>query len=134
MKAKLNYGFFRFFKRICLYMAGNSCLINYKVRRFIYKMCGVHIGKNVFIGTNVYFDELNLNGIYIDDNSFITRGVVILSHFLNSENGSFDLGNVHIGKNTFIGVNTIIVKPISIGSNVILGGVVLMFLIFLTML
>ena len=37
-------------------------------------------------------------------------------------NGSFDLGDVHIGKNTFIGINTIIVKPVAIGSNVILGG------------
>ena len=121
MQAKLNYGLKRFFTRIVLHIAADSYLINYRVRRFLYRLAGVNIGKNVFIGTNCYFDELNLKGIYLDDNSFVTRGCVILSHFLNSDDGSFELGNVHSSKGSFLGVNSIITKPVCIGENSIVG-------------
>lgn len=121
MQSKLNYGVKRFIKRILLNIASHSCIINYKVRRFIYKKCGIKIGKNVFIGKDVYFDEINLSGITIGDNCFITKGTVVLSHFLNPKTRVFENGEVVIEKNVFIGVNTIISKPVKIGENTIIG-------------
>ena len=121
MQAKLNYVLKRFFTRIVLHMASDSNLINYRVRRFLYRLVGVNIGKNVFIGTNCYFDELNLKGIYLDDSCFVTRDCVILSHFMNSKDGSFELGTVRLSKGAFLGVNSIISKPVSIGVNSIVG-------------
>ena len=121
MQAKLHYGIKRLLIRIILHIASNSCLINYKVRRFLYRFVGVDVGKNVFIGTNCYFDELNLSGIHLGDNCFVTRGGVLLTHFLNPVNGNFELGDVFIGKGCFLGMNSTIVKPIFIGEKSIIG-------------
>lgn len=121
MQTKLNYGIKRLFIRILLSVARESVFINYKIRRFLLKKAGIKIGRNVFIGENVFFDELNLSGITIGDNSFVTRDVKVLSHFLNTKKFIFENGDVKIGENVFIGVGTIIAKPVKIGSNVIIG-------------
>lgn len=45
----------------------------------------------------------------------------MLTHFKDSETGGFILGDVYIGDETFVGLNTFIVKPVTIGSNCIIG-------------
>ena len=51
----------------------------------------------------------------------MTAGVKIISHLKNSKSGKWEYGTVHIGKNLFLGMNTLIVKPIHIGDNSIIG-------------
>ena len=121
MYAKLNYGLKRLFKRGVLQFASNAWFINYRIRNLLYKFVGIDIGKRCFIGRNVYFDELNLQGIHIGNHVTITMGCAILSHFLNTETGSFELGEVFIGDDVFIGMNSIIAKPVVIGKDTVVG-------------
>lgn len=86
-------------------------------------MVGVHIGNNCFIGQFVLFDDLYPEKIYIGDNTKVTSGTKILTHFYNTDKNTFEVGEVHIGNNCFIGMNTLITKPITIGDYTIVGAV-----------
>lgn len=87
----------------------------------IFRRLGVSIAENVFVEQHVYFDELAPNRIHIGRGSKITRGVTCLTYFIDPLTGSFVLGDVFIGNNSFIGLNTIITKPMRIGDNCIIG-------------
>lgn len=82
------------------------------------------VGKGVFIGRGVRFDKI-LNGalITIEDGAYITSGVTILCHDASSVQrlGYFFAAPVVIGKNSFIGVNSIIMPGVKIGNNAIIG-------------
>lgn len=92
--------------------------------------------KGVTIGDNVSFYEPNTN--YIDtqkpwlikigNNVEITRGVVIITHdyawsVIKQLDGEIigSRGEVSIGNNVFIGMNTVILNGVKIGNNVIIG-------------
>lgn len=100
----------------------NNPLCTNKIRRWALCICGARIGKNTFIGQNVYFDVLAIQNIDIGENCYITQNCSILSHFYDSEKRSFYFGNVKIGNNVFLGMNSLICKPICIGDNCIVGG------------
>ena len=121
MEAELNYGLKRFFTRLVLQIASDSWFVNYRLRVFLYRLVGIDIGKNCFIGRNVYFDELNLKGIHIGNHVILTMGTTLLSHFLNSKQGCFELGEVFIEDDAFIGLNTLITKPVRIGKKSVIG-------------
>lgn len=91
---------------------------------------GCSIGNNTRFfdpkGTEVDITKPEL--IHIGDNVQITSGCKILSHgfdwyVLNGVYGDIlgSAGEVNIGNNVFIGVNTIILKGSTIGDNVIVG-------------
>lgn len=40
---------------------------------------------------------------------------------MNPDTGSYDRGKVHIHKRAYLGMNTLIVKPVTIGENAIIG-------------
>lgn len=94
-----------------------------KVRPWFVKMGGVDLSdyKSVFIGSNVIFDTLRPDLIHIAGNTIITTGTVILSHFYNTSTKKFEFGDVFIGRNVFIGCNSIVCKPIEIGDCSIIG-------------
>lgn len=48
-------------------------------------------------------------------------GVKIVTHFMNPTTGNYDRGKVYIGKRVYVGMNTLIVKPVSIGDDAIVG-------------
>ncbi len=80
--------------------------------------------KTVFIGTSVLFDNLKNVTTSIGDNVFITSGVKIINHFpiITSEGVSeFSTGNVVIEDNVFIGMNALVIKPITIGKGAVIG-------------
>lgn len=110
--------------KILLHMVMNNPICTSKLRRRVLIFCGAKIGKNTFIGQNVYFDPLAIQRISIGENSYITQNVSILTHFYDTDR-KFSFGDVKIGDNCFIGMNTLICKPISIGNNCIIGGGVL---------
>lgn len=94
-------------------------------KRYIFaKWGGVIInGQHSFIGKNVSFDSVFPECITLENNVHITNGCVFLTHFMDTsrEDLSWKKGYIHIGENVFIGTNTIIAKPISIGGNSIIG-------------
>ena len=48
-------------------------------------------------------------------------GVRIVTHFMNPKTGSYDRGQVHVGKGAYIGMGTMVVKPVTIGEGAIVG-------------
>lgn len=84
---------------------------------------GLKIGNNVFIAHDVFIDPGFPWLISIDDNCTLTSGVVILAHDACTKKhlGYTKIGRVTIGKNTFIGVRSIILPDTTIGDNVIIG-------------
>lgn len=121
-KVPRQYNLMRLFRRLICAFASNSYLLTSKSRRLLYKYGGgIKIGRDTFIGRNVYFDELAPESITIGKCCHITQGVQILTHFISTEDGCFYTDEIIIDDNTFIGMNTIITKPIKIGKNCIIG-------------
>lgn len=93
-------------------------------------MGGVNIKnyKKTFIGENVTFDTNYPEDIIIEDGAHIGLRCIIITHFKNpnklgfdTASGGYDYGKVTIGKNSWMGANTIICKPIKIGEGSIIG-------------
>jgi maltose O-acetyltransferase len=92
---------------------------------------GISIGRNSFISPTVYLDTHLPGKISIGENCYITRNVMILCHsdtkiggplgIWRSLGGRREYGDVTIGKNVFIGVNSVILPGVKIGDNVIIG-------------
>lgn len=80
---------------------------------------------HLFVGEGVILDRVNPGGIEIGSWTTLATGVVILSHFLDSDlpqvGFRFHNGRVKIGQACFIGANTVICRGISIGDNSIIG-------------
>lgn len=100
-------------------------------RSMICKWGGVNImnPKKTEIGTNVVFDTMAPENITIEEGVIISTGCKIISHYLDPEKmtpqdrleNKYPLGQVRIKKNAFIGMGTLIVKPVTIGENAIIG-------------
>lgn len=87
------------------------------------KLGGVDIlnPSKTFIGENVIFDTNYPEDITIEEGVRLTVGVCIVTHFMNPQTNTYDRGKVHIKKCAYLGMNTLIVKPVTIGENSIIG-------------
>lgn len=126
MYAKRTYGIKRLFRKILFHIATNMPFLKAEFRAKIHKVAGVNIvnTKNTFIGYGVFFDDLYPEKITIEEGTFITMGCKVLSHFVDTSWRDYKhmkIGEVHIGKNVFIGMNVVIVKPVQIGEGSIIG-------------
>ena len=92
-------------------------------RPMVCKLGGVKIidYKNTFIGDEVLFDTNYPEDIIIEKGVRLTVGVKIVTHFMNPTTGSYDRGKVHICKGAYLGMCTMVVKPVTIGENAIIG-------------
>ena len=81
------------------------------------------IGRQYYIGKGVKFDAVAPERITIDNHVHITSGCVLLTHYLDTTSSGINwkYGDIYIGKDVFIGMNTIISKPCRIGDGVIIG-------------
>ena len=87
----------------------------------IIKIGGVNFKGRAFIGANVTFDGIHPEMITIGNGATITHGTCILTHFYSVKDNTYYLGNVNIGDNVFIGMNTLIVNAVNIGDNAVIG-------------
>jgi acetyltransferase-like isoleucine patch superfamily enzyme len=94
----------------------------------LHKIRGVkiHNVRNVRILANVVLDTLYPELIEMEEYSSISRGSVILAHwvttdFLKEKIGGPYFGRVHIGKGVSIGVNVVILPGVTIGEGSIVG-------------
>lgn len=85
------------------------------------RLTGIHIWKCYFIGHLVLFDDLYPGNIFIGDATTVTSETKIITHLYNLETASYDVDEVHIGNNCFIGMNTSICKLVVIGNNTCVG-------------
>lgn len=86
----------------------------------------VNIGDNVFF--NNYCSINCLGTVKIGDNTIFGEGVKLYdhNHRYKDKNGfiknqGFNIGKITIGKNCWIGSNTIILNNVEIGDNVVIG-------------
>ena len=92
-------------------------------RSLIVKWGGVNVynPQKTFIGERVVFDTNYPQDIIIEEGVRITVGCVLLTHFMESAAGTYSRGKIIIKKNAYIGCNTVICKPVTIGENAIVG-------------
>lgn len=77
--------------------------------------------KRTFVGEDVTFDTNYPQDITIEEGVRLTSGVKIVTHFMNPSTGCYNRGRVYIGRGAYIGMNTLIVKPVCIGDNAVVG-------------
>lgn len=83
-----------------------------------------HIQKDTVIESGVKLDKLNRQGIHIGSGCLIASGTTILSHehIFVKPDGSYYFQDTFIGKNCFIGVNSLICPGVRIGNQCVIGG------------
>lgn len=118
--ATADFSFIRIFRKFMITLSCSAFLHN-KLRLKLLKWGGVNIMGDVFIGANVTFDGIHPELIKIGNGTLITTGTCILSHFYSVSDSKFYLGEVKIGENVFIGMNTLIVNAVNIGNNAVIG-------------
>lgn len=92
-------------------------------RATICKLGGVQIynPSKTFIGEDVIFDTDYPEDIIIEEGVRITARCILLTHFMTPSTGSYARGQIIIKRGAYIGANTIICKPVTIGENAIIG-------------
>lgn len=121
---------FKRIKKILLINLSQSPWFSRSLRPRLIKMAGVKIKnvKTTRIGQGCIFDTTHPEDITIEDGAHIGLRCIIITHFknpkklaLDTASGGYDYGKVTIGKNAWIGANTIICKPVTIGEGAIIG-------------
>lgn len=118
--ATADYSLLRIWRK-CMITLSTSSILHWKIRLKMLKWGGVNKQGKAFIGANVVFDGIHPELITIGNGAIITTGTCILSHFYSVNDALFYLGNVDIGNNVFIGMNTLIVNAVKIGDNAVIG-------------
>ncbi len=116
--------FKRFFRLIFLHIQSLP-MPSRAVRPRIAKWGGVNIvsPSKTFIGANVWFDTDYPYNITIEEHVTLTLGSKIFTHYVFFKNNShnYKIGKVLIKKHAWIGANTIICQPVTIGENAVVG-------------
>lgn len=116
--------------KFCQLMARKMPFVPGKVRVLLQRIHGVHFvdWRSTFLGEDVFFDDIYPENIRVGRNVRITAGVRILTHYFDTRYQPtparpfrFYQGEVRIGDNVFIGVNTVIAKPVTIGEGAVIG-------------
>lgn len=83
-----------------------------------------NINVNSVIESNVRLDKLNPAGIHIASGCLIASGTTILSHehIFVKPDGSYYFKDTYIGKNCFVGVNSLVCPGVHIGNQCVIGG------------
>ena len=101
-------------------LTGEALDSNFGLFPPFYTDCGknLHVGKNVFINSGCKFQDQG--GIYIGDGALIGHNVVMatLNHSEDPEKrGNLHPAPIHIGKNVWIGSNSVVCPGVRIGDN-----------------
>lgn len=110
-------------KRIFFLKLSQLPMPGHVYRPFFVKMGGVKICdyRNTFIGEGIGWDTIRPDLIVIEKGVRLTAGVCIITHFVNPQTNVFQKAEVRIKEGAFIGVNTIITKPVTIGKFSVVG-------------
>jgi tetrahydrodipicolinate N-succinyltransferase len=88
------------------------------VRVWLHRLRGVKIGKRVFIGDQAYIENEYPECVEIQDGAEISIGAIIVAH-------TKGIGRVVIGRNAFIGINSVVIcgggRVLTIGEGAVIG-------------
>lgn len=117
---KSSYPLKRIFAKIFMAVS-KSDFISSSIRIKLLRLSGIAIGPRCFIGSSVSFDGIRPDLIEIGEHVKITSGARIITHFFNPDDDGMYLGRVNIGDDVFIGMNTLIVNSINVGTGAVLA-------------
>lgn len=97
-----------------------------KWRSIVCKLGGVNIlePQHTFIGEGVIFDTNYPEDITIESGVTIATRCILITHFVevdNNENRHYSRGKILIRRKAYVGANTVICKPATIGEGAIVG-------------
>lgn len=95
-------------------------------RSRVCKLGGVNIldPKHTFIGEDVIFDTNYPDDITIESGVTIATRCIFITHFVeidDNERRHYSRGKIIIKRKAYIGANTVICKPVTIGEGAIVG-------------
>ena len=95
-------------------------------RSMVYKWGGVRVlnPKKTFMGEGIVIDTNYPEDIIIEEGVTLTTRCIIVTHFVeidSNERRHYSRGKVIIKKRAYIGANTVICKPVTIGEGAIIG-------------
>lgn len=109
----------------CSFKAGSELIVGKDVTLSVAKGASLSIGEKVGIGNRCQI--VSHKSITIGDGTVLAPGVMIFdhNHIYDKEGGvkqrEFDDGEVVIGRNSWIGAGSIILKNVHIGDNCVIG-------------
>ena len=105
------------------------------LRKAWYRANGIVIGEATYISPGAFLDTHKPGRIVIGRNCYVTRNVVVLCHTDTRKGGpqsawaalggAREFGDVTIGDNVFIGVNSVVMPGVTIGDDAIIGALTL---------
>lgn len=116
--------------KLCQLLARKLPFLPGTARVLLQRLHGVQFmdWRSTFIGEDVFFDDLYPEKVRVGKNVRITSGVRILTHYFDTKFQPtperpfrFYQGDVHIEDNVFIGMNTVIASPVTIGEGAVIG-------------
>ena len=95
-------------------------------RSRVYKWGGVQVlnPKKTFMGEGITLDTNYPEDIIIEEGVTMTTRCIIVTHFVeidDNQSRHYSRGKVIIKKKAYIGANTVICKPVTIGEGAIIG-------------
>lgn len=90
----------------------------------LFRLAGVNIEKGDVRVGNVSFDTIHPERISVGRGTAIADGCILVTHIydvFNMNEHAYHLGEIKIGRNCYIGSNTIITKSVTIGDGAIIG-------------
>lgn len=112
--------YFRFLIR----SVANILPLSMKMRANFYRYSGVSIEPGVVLMGKVHIDTIYPEDIHIGHGTTITSGVCLLTHYYDTKNlkeHTYYRGEIHIGRNCYIGLNTIFTKSVTVGNGSVIG-------------
>lgn len=114
---------FKRLSQIFFMWLGNILPLQGHQRQIFVKLGGVNIKGPCLIYKDVSFDSVAPELITIGKGVRLTRGCIILTHYLmpDLEGVHFRLGEVKIEDDVFVGANTVICNSVTIGKGAVIG-------------
>lgn len=109
---------------VLLRLSMSRWLSSKSLRPKLLKLAGIKMGNNIHIGANVTFDTIEPSKFELGNDVCITMNCVLLMHYLKTlADGkiTWHVGKMKIGNRVFIGANTVIARPVTIGNNVVIA-------------
>ena len=94
------------------------------LRVFFHRLRGVKVGKNVEIGYFCIIGHVHPYMIHIDDGAVVTARTTILEHdntYYYTLGRDVVFGEVYIRRKAFLGIGTVVLPGVEIGSHAIVG-------------
>ncbi|MBP3533414.1 MAG: acyltransferase [Alistipes sp.] len=122
-RAKYDNGIKRY-ARLIAFKLLTTLPVSRFMRADLFRKLGVDIEKGTVRIGKIHIDTLHPEDIHIGSGTAIADGCTLLTHYYDVHNlkeHAYWRGEIHIGRNCYVGSNTIFSKPVTIGDGAVIG-------------